>query len=1287
MSHLLKDILLYQKYEGERKPQQTGQRPSGAPMHSSVPLATGAEEFSETVQVSPDNSLSPAVVLAAGASRSFTSTANITQSTDTSTHSEATPVNQARLSHLTCAGSAAVHACSRKHYHRMRLPKPQATATVSMNTDSPLSKTASVASADVQRYNLPAVPAPTIPDGTSASPLPTSLTPFSAAAALSPSSIFPPANSATLELPFMPYPVQQEMMHTIANVLHSATPHAVPVAVTEVPTGCGKTMALLSSVLRYQQELKRKSPQELEAYLRQRRPPWQQRRPPGEKRNPPRKGRGDQKAPRLRCVARPAPAVSGDIDADKTDTDDECSGGWSVPSSFFKHFRVNPQRKIRAELDVTGSQELRRRFLPPPCTVYYVTRTHAQLRQAVRELRRLHGATSGIRMNILGSRERYCIHPKVMESKANHTLPVQGNNLGEVCDKLVSMGLCEMVDKYDELSCSAIMGPIAHQRGQIWDMEDLVLEGTSRHMCPYYAARDLVFYADVNFCTYPYLLDPLIRHETKMEAALKNNAVVVFDEAHNVSAVCQDALSLECSRDVLALIMSELEPLVSNQATLTHQPVSAASSTAEVVQHDFATMQYPRELQLGVFTLVEIFSFLRALFRSLSGFFDVVIEEAADRELRGGKRYRTDEKGEANERLGGDCDAAYMQGTQLERHLRRDMEAYVVAHRQRTAATTRTSAQTHFATTAPALASMELFQRAYAVIMTLGVTFNPFLFSVFGLSMLKRWLLLLRFLLQKPQSFAVALRSVPSWNGPAPGGSDTARSLFDVFSAAADVAEPCGTVSSDSGAFRGNEAIAKRMIDLRCLDGSLAFSHLLKTVHRVVLASGTLSPFTQLSRDLGLEASLWRTVEGMHVVPPAQYSLTALTALPALSSSTHNGTTPQPPLLPLRCTYASLLNPVFLKAVARAVVQLTQTLRESSGGGVLLFVPNYAVLTALAKLTREALLVTQLGQEHQSVHAAAPVQVFLEPRKAEALTEVLYQFQNYTQAPRCGTAILFSVYRGKVSEGLDFTDDMARLVLCLGLPLQPLKSWRVIAQRAYSGSEWYTTDAVRAVNQALGRCLRHVKDYGAVVLLDERYAQPHYQERLSKWCRAALQTESSLPQLCAGLRTSFMQWRRAFGTLAMNPSPLPTPSAVVDRAVRRDDIEGVAQQHASSLSGARLGTEQLPFTRVRRPLSAAWRPYRTAGLVSDVKACDSSPQRSDTTQLVGTAVGADARKSATSSVDLLHSPVACTAVKLLYETATTTADVSRQALQDAIQSLKRNFFDSSGSEEEGDAFN
>lgn len=109
-----------------------------------------------------------------------------------------------------------------------------------------------------------------------------------------------------------------------------------------------------------------------------------------------------------------------------------------------------------------------------------------------------------------------------------------------------------------------------------------------------------------------------------------------------------------------------------------------------------------------------------------------------------------------------------------------------------------------------------------------------------------------------------------------------------------------------------------------------------------------------------------------------------------------------------------------------------------------------------------------------------------------------------------------AVCRGKVSEGLDFADDNARAVITIGIPYPNVSGLEVKQKRQYndervrqkkstlSGDQWYEIQAYRALNQALGRCLRHRQDWGALILVDERFGSGEsnrYCNNLSRWIR------------------------------------------------------------------------------------------------------------------------------------------------------------------------------------------
>lgn len=834
----------------------------------------------------------------------------------------------------------------------------------------------------------------------------------------------------SFELPCEPYSVQVEMMAFLDAGLDASGSEAVPVLAAEVPTGCGKTLAVLSSVLRYQQSLRRLTTKELQEYMKMRRT----------------KVLGNDRM-------------------------------WEPNREILNDFSLGGTagaKRARSTPDIGKSSALRRRFGAPPCTVFYVSRTHAQIRQVTRELRRLtanggskKGVTRPLRMNILGSREHYCINQTLQSAVGRGDLRHESNNLGEICDKLVALQQCPCAEGYALLACSAIDGNgIGLQRQCIWDMEDLVDQGVLFQQCPYYAARDLVFYADVTMCTYPYLLDPIIRHESHFEGALNNNSIIIFDEAHNVPALCEEALSIQGAAQELHELVRCLKEF--------HEPPPGVTTS----------LTYNKDFRLsGSQTLVQVFIYLTNFFQAVDNYF-----------------------------------AELVQG-----NVAASVECLL-----------ETIARGTHARDLPQLEKNDdviSFRDAYRVIFLLGVTFNPFELPIFIIGSLKKWLVIFRFVYQKPRSFA--LQAI------VPATAPTASSLT-----------------------------ADYECDIRCLDGSLAFTHLLQSTHRIIFISGTLS-HVQLSRSLCLTDKMWRFMQGSHVVSSSQFSLCVLPR-----SCTQQ---------PLRCTYSALSSDDFVKDLLETVFSVSvQTVKR---GGVIVMVPNYHTLGRMMKIFAAGFECTSLQRRFR----VDPSQLFVEPHSSADLGCVLDRFKSFTLR---SIAFLFAVYRGKVGEGLDFTDDMARMIICLGIPFRPVNSWQVCKKREFSGEEWYCDDALCAVNQALGRCLRHSNDFGVLLLLDERYCEEQYMKRLPFWCREYINKydhDEAVSQL--------QRWWKTWGDYDNAPAPSQSsacPSSLsVSSPVGREEpviqcFASIPQQrdgHCVSSTAVKLLYEQFSSTtQVDMPL-------------------------------------------------------------------------------------------------------
>lgn len=88
-----------------------------------------------------------------------------------------------------------------------------------------------------------------------------------------------------------------------------------------------------------------------------------------------------------------------------------------------------------------------------------------------------------------------------------------------------------------------------------------------------------------------------------------------------------------------------------------------------------------------------------------------------------------------------------------------------------------------------------------------------------------------------------------------------------------------------------------------------------------------------------------------------------------------------------------------------------------------------------------------------------------------------------------------------------------------GIPFAPCKDPKVILKKRYlndnrtlqnkmlSADEWYVLDSVRAINQAIGRVIRHKFDYGGILLCDNRF---NWNKRdISEWIQPHLQVQNT----------------------------------------------------------------------------------------------------------------------------------------------------------------------------------
>ncbi|XP_035825693.1 regulator of telomere elongation helicase 1 isoform X2 [Aplysia californica] len=293
----------------------------------------------------------------------------------------------------------------------------------------------------------------------------------------------------------------------------------------------------------------------------------------------------------------------------------------------------------------------------------------------------------------------------------------------------------------------------------------------------------------------------------------------------------------------------------------------------------------------------------------------------------------------------------------------------------------------------------------------------------------------------------------------------------------------------DSWSHAGNSnKKAERILSYWCFSPGHTMKDLLAHgVKVIILTSGTLSPLDSFAMEMQIPFPV--RLENPHVIEKDQVWLGTVCKGP-------DGVT-------LNSEYKNRNNEDYQNSLGYSIRNFARIVPN----GLLVFFPSYPVMERCIEKWKASNLWNVITQYKP---------ILVEPKGKAAFNEAMIEFYDKVHDPALSGAIFMAVCRGKVSEGLDFADNNGRAVLITGLPFPPIFDPRVRLKmdflrenkkyfKGLDGNAWYKQQATRAVNQAIGRVIRHKKDYGAIILCDTRFSSESSKNSLPKWVRGHAQ--------------------------------------------------------------------------------------------------------------------------------------------------------------------------------------
>lgn len=597
-----------------------------------------------------------------------------------------------------------------------------------------------------------------------------------------------------------------------------------------------------------------------------------------------------------------------------------------------------------------------------------------------------------------------------------------------------------------------------------WDIEELVQLGKRHSACPYYASHLLYQEAQLILCPYSFLIDPICR---KARGINVSGDIVILDEAHNIESYARESASFEVNVAVLSRAAQEIDNMLMLNA---NSELTLAYAKVKALLYNFMTMaenivsadelQSKAGVENAVFERDDIVAKLEAV--------DVNSTEISNWRKAYDFIVNYGDDNESKRALHNPDDAELLNPGK-----RKPSPASVLLHSQTPPLEGSRQKAGYGYGYAPSnrdgnlsdedehIRPKKLPRRRYNGRSQRGD--EPRAWVSKGLSIINEMLTTLEYFFEHRDDFALVI--------------DRRTANF----------------------------VTAVNISLCCLNAAICFREISSKARSVIVASGTMTPISSFAGELGTTFSISKTLP--HVVRVQNQLFVGVVG-------------EGPGKVLFDATFRGSSSFAFQDALGNALVDYCKVIP----GGVLVFFPSYRMMQQLQARWKASGVWEEL--------AGSKGAVLTEPNhRGEDFDNVVnvYQSASYSE---CG-ALLLAVCRGKLSEGIDFKDASSRAVVLIGIPFPYIgdvvvnrkKAWndRTRAEKKrselQSGNAWYEMQAFRALNQALGRTLRHRYDYGAILLVDCRFRSKRVSSKLPEWTQQALKrTNDSHECIVEGLK-------------------------------------------------------------------------------------------------------------------------------------------------------------------------